>query len=80
MSRRRAAAKCLLDNVFVGEDMVEVEHLNQAAWDACHFFEELGELQRVETIPVEAVWNTLGSVIRSYWPLCKLAIEKLREE
>jgi hypothetical protein len=80
LSRRRAAAKYLLDNVFMGEDIVEVAHLNRAAWDVCHFFEELGQLQRVETIPLEAVWNTLGSVIRTYWPLCKPAIEKLRKE
>ena len=80
MSRRRADAKCLLDNVFVGEDMVEVEHLNRAAWDACHFFEELARLQREEALPLEIVWDSFGSVIRSYWPLCKLAIEKLREE
>jgi hypothetical protein len=80
LSRRRAAAKYLLDSVFMGEDMVEVAHLNRAAWDVCHFFEELGQLQSVEAIPVEAVWNTLGSVIRTYWPLCKPAIEKLRKE
>ena len=80
LSRRRAAAKYLLDSVFMGEDMVEVAHLNRAAWDVCHFFEELGQLQSVEAIPVEAVWNTLGSVIRTYWPLCKPAIENLRKE
>lgn len=80
LSRRRTAAKYLLDNVFMGEDMVEVEHLNRAAWDVCHFFDELGQLQRLEAIPVEAVWNTLGSVIRTYWPLCKPAIENLRKE
>jgi hypothetical protein len=80
LSRRRAAAKYLLDNVFVGEDMVEVQHLNRAAWDVYHFFDELGQLQRIEAIPVDAVWNTLGSVIRAYWPLCKHAIENLRKE
>lgn len=80
LSRRRAAAKYLLDNVFMGEEMVEVAHLNRAAWDVCHFFDELGQLQRLEAIPIEAVWNTLGSVIRTYWPLCKPAIENLRKE
>jgi hypothetical protein len=80
LSRRRAAAKFLLDNVFVGDDMVEVEHLNRAAWDVCQFFNELGQLQRVEAIPVEAVWNAFGSVIRAYWPLCKPAIETLHKE
>ena len=43
-------------------------------------FEELGQLESVEAIPVEAVWNILGSVFRTYWPLCKPAIENLRKE
>src|SRR5215212_9928448 len=33
LSRRRAAAKYLLDNVFVEDGMVEVTRLNSVAWD-----------------------------------------------
>jgi hypothetical protein len=80
LGRRRAAARYLLDNVFVGVDLVEVEHLNRAGWDVCNFFEDLAHLQRIEALPIETVWNSFGSVIRTYWPLCKPAIEKLREE
>ena len=51
-----------------------------AGWDVCGFFEELAYLQRIEALPVEALWNSFGSVTRAYWPLCKPAIEKLRQE
>jgi hypothetical protein len=80
LSSRRAAASYLLDNVFVDDDMVEVSGLNRAGWDVCGFFEELAYLQRIEALPVEALWNSFGSVTRAYWPLCKPAIEKLRQE
>ena len=80
LSMRRAAARYFLDNVFVDDDVVEVERLNRAAWDVCGFFEDLAHLQRIEALPVDTVWNTFGSVARTYWPLCKTAIQKLREE
>jgi hypothetical protein len=80
LSRRRAAANYLIDNVFVEDDMVEVERLNRAGWDVCGFFEDVGHLQRVGVLQVESVWNSFGSVTRTYWPLCKPAIERLREE
>ena len=80
LNRRRAAARYLLDNVFEGDDMVEVERLNRAGWDVCGFFEDLAYLQRIEALPAETVWNSFGSVTRTYWPLCKPAIEKLREK
>ena len=80
LSSRRAAASYLLDNVFVDDGMVEVSSLNRAAWDVCAFFEEIAYLQRIEALPVEALWNSFGSVTRAYWPLCKPAIEKLRQE
>ncbi len=80
LRRRRAAAKYLLDNVMKDENMVEVARLNRAAWDVCAFFEDLGYLQRVEALPAETVWNTFGRVVRTYWPLCKPAIESLRKE
>ena len=37
LSRRRAAAKYLIDNAFVNEDLVEVERLNRAGYDALNF-------------------------------------------
>jgi hypothetical protein len=46
----------------------------------CAFFEDLAHLQTIEALPAETVWNSFGSVARTYWPLCKPAIEKLREE
>lgn len=79
-SRRRAAARYLIDNVFVDDGMVEVPRLNRAGWDVCAFFEDLAHLQRLEALPAETVWNSFGSVTRTYWPLCKSAIEKMREE
>ena len=54
LSRRRAAAKYLIENVLV-DDMVEVERLNRAVFDVCNFFEELGELQRLGALQVESV-------------------------
>jgi hypothetical protein len=55
-------------------------HLNRAGWDVCAFFEDLAHLQRIEALPAETVWNSFGSVVRTYWPLCKPAIEKMRRE
>ena len=80
LSRRRAAAKYLIDNAFVDGDMVEVERLNRAVLDVCNFFEELGELQRLGALQDESVWNSFGAIAQAYWLLCKPAIEKRREE
>ena len=80
LRRRRAAAKYLLNNLIKNEDIVEVRHLNHAAWEVCSFFEDLGYLQRAEALPAETVWNTFGRVVRTYWPLCKPAIESMRNE
>jgi hypothetical protein len=80
LSRRRAAARYLIGKVFVDDDMVEVDRLNRAGWDVCGFFEDVGHLQRVGVLRVESVWNSFGSVARTYWPLCKPAIERMREE
>jgi hypothetical protein len=52
----------------------------RAGWDVCAFFEDLAHMQRLEALPAETVWNSFGSVIRTYWPLCKAAIEELRQE
>jgi hypothetical protein len=35
LSRRRAAARYLIDNAFAGDELVEVERLNRARWDVC---------------------------------------------
>lgn len=80
LDRRRAAARYLLDNASVDDGISEVQELNRAGWDVCGFFEDLGHLHRVEALPPETVWNSFGTAIRTYWPLCKPAIEKLREE
>ncbi len=80
LSRRRAAAKYLIDNVFVDDDMVEVERLPRAAYDVLNFFEELGYLQRLGALQAESVWHTFGVMAQAYWLLCKPAIEKRREE
>ncbi len=80
LSRRRAAAKYLIDNVFVDDEMVEVERLNRAAYDLLTFFEELGYLQRLGALQAESVWHTFGVMAQTYWLLCKPAIEKRRKE
>ena len=80
LRRRRAAARYLLDNAFVGDEMVGVERLNRAALNVCGFFEDLAYLQRLGALEAETVWNSLGWAIRTYWPLCKPAIERERVE
>ncbi len=80
LRRRRAAARYLLDNAFVGDEMVGVERLNRAALNVCGFFEDLAYLQRQGALEAETVWNSLGWAIRTYWPLCKPAIERERVE
>jgi hypothetical protein len=80
LKRRRTAAKYLLDNAFVEDDSLEVPPLNRAAIDVCSFYDELGELQRLGVLRAELVWNRFGVLGQAYWPLCKLAIEKMREE
>ena len=80
LSRRRAAAKYLIDNAFVDDDMVEVECLNRAVFDVCNFYEELGELQRSGALQAESVWNSFGAMAQAYWLLCKPAIERRRQE
>jgi hypothetical protein len=45
LSRRRAAAKYLIDNVFVEDDEVEVGRLNRAVFDVCNY---AGTRARVE--------------------------------
>ena len=80
LSRRRAAAKYLIDNVFVDDEMGEVERLNRAAYDVLNFFEELGYLQRLGALQAESVWHAFGAMAQAYWLLCKPAIEKRREE
>src|SRR5215216_5021457 len=80
LSRRRAAAKYLIDNAFLDGDMVEVERLNRAVLDVCNFFEELGDLQRLGALQDESVWNSFGAIAQAYWLLCKPAIEKRRAE
>jgi len=60
--------------------VVEVPALNNAAWDVCDFYEELGHLQRLGVLRAESVWFSFGLIALSYWPLCNPAIEKSREE
>lgn len=82
LSRRRAAAKYLLDNAFVEDDdeMVEVPPLNPAAIDVCRFYEEVGDLVSVGILRAESAWDRFGVLAQSYWLVCKPAIEKMRKE
>jgi hypothetical protein len=80
IGRRSAAAKYLLDNAFVDDRMVEVERLNNAAFQVCNFFENLAYLQTIDALSATAVWNTFSWDLRIHWSLCKSGIEKLREE
>ena len=80
LSRRRAAAKYLIENAFVGDDMVEVERLNRAVFDVLNFYEQLGELQRLGALKAESVWNTFGIIARVYWTLYRAAIQKIRDK
>jgi hypothetical protein len=82
LSRRRAAAKYLLDNAFLEEDtkMVEVPSLNRAVIDVCSFFEDVGELLRLGVLSIQSVWTRFGVPGKAYWYLCKPGIEKVREE
>jgi len=80
LSRRRKAAKYLVDNAFADDHVVEVRVLNNAAWDVCDFYEGLWNLQRLGVLRAESVWFRFSVIALSYWPLCKPAIEKRREE
>ena len=80
LGRRRKAAKYLLDNAFAGDHVVEVPALNSAAWDVCDFYEGLAHLQRLGVFRAESVWFSFSLIALAYWPLCKPAIEKRREE
>jgi hypothetical protein len=79
-NKRRAAAKCLLDNAFADAVIVEVERLNRAVWDVLDFLKELGYLQRIETLRAESVRNNFGWYTKACWLLCKPTLEKLRDE
>ena len=80
LSRRREAAKYLLDNAFVDDAVVEVERLNGAAMDVCSVLEEVGEMLRLEVLRAEPVWNRFGIWAQGYWSVCKPTIEKMREQ
>jgi hypothetical protein len=80
IARRGAVARYLLDNAFVNDRMVEVEHLNEATIDVCDFFENLAYLQRIGALSAKSVWNNFAADVRLHWHLCKRGIEKQREE
>jgi hypothetical protein len=80
LSRRRAAAKYLLDKAFVDGVMVELERMNTPLMEMCDFFEELGEMERHGVVRTESLWSTFGAGAQRYWLVCKPAIEKLRQE
>ena len=79
-SRRRAAARYLLDNAFVEDEKAKMEPFTREAADVSGVFEDLGYLQRLGVLRAESVWNRFGKVTQVYWLLCKPAIEKLRED
>jgi hypothetical protein len=79
-SRRRRAARYILDNAFEdGDDTGKVRRLNRSGWDVCNFFERLGELQKTGALGTEPLWSRFGLVAGVYWALCEPAIENLRE-
>jgi hypothetical protein len=80
LSRRREAARYLLDNVFVGDEMVKVPSLNNAAMEVCALDEEMGELVRQGVLRADLMWSRFGRGLQAYWLLCKPAIEKVRQE
>jgi hypothetical protein len=46
----------------------------------CDFYEELAHLQRLGVLRDESVWFRFSVIAIAYWPLCKPAIQKRREE
>jgi hypothetical protein len=79
-SRRRAAARYLLNNAFVGDDIVELPSVPSALGEVCDFFEEVGELLRQGILRAETVWTRYGLAAQAYWLVCKPTIGKRREE
>src|SRR5215212_3430293 len=59
-STRRAAAKYLLDNAFVDDDVVALERLNTALVAVCNVLEEVGEMLRLEVLRDYPVWSRYG--------------------
>jgi hypothetical protein len=80
LSRRREAAKYLLENVFVGDDIVEISSLNLAAGYVCGYYDEIGEMHKRGVLSDEAVWNRFSVLGQAYWLLCEPGIEGMREE
>ncbi len=80
LSRRRTAAKYLLDNVLVDGGIVEARRFPRAVYDLCNFYEELGELQRSGAVQLEPVWNRFGVMAQVYWLVCEPSLKKRREE
>jgi hypothetical protein len=81
LSRRREAAKYLLDNAFDGSgEIAGVSSLNTAARYVCGFYDEIGEMNSLGILRDEAMWNRFSVLGQAYWLLCKPGIEKLREE
>ena len=79
-STTKAAAKYLLDNAFVDDDVVEMERLNTATMEVCNFFEDVGEMLRLGVLSDVSVWNRYSAAAHSYWSAYKPSIEKMREE
>src|SRR5215218_2191799 len=79
-STAKAAAKYLLDNAFVDDDVVEMERLNYAVAEVCNFFEDVGEMLRLGVLSDVSVWNRYSALAYVYWSACKPSIEKTREE
>jgi hypothetical protein len=80
LTTTRAAAKYLLDNAFVEDDMVGAPSLNLAVMEICNMFEEVGEMVSLGVLRAELVWSRFGIFAQTFWLVCQPAIEKLREE
>jgi hypothetical protein len=80
LSRRRAAAKHVIDTFLVDDEMVEVGSFNLAAHDVANFFEGVGYLHRLGALQTETVWHTFGAMARAYWTVYEPTIQRMREE
>jgi hypothetical protein len=79
LSRRRRAAKHVIDAFFVDDHTVGVGRFNRATTDVANFFEEVGYFQRRGVLEAESVWHTFGVPARVYWSVFGPTVHKMRE-
>ena len=79
LNLRKRHLTYLKENVFVGNEILPVQHLDAATEQILDFFEEVGYLTRIGVLRLEQVWH-LWSGVQTDWVLCEPAITKLRDE